>query len=79
MQENNRLITTKKGKGKLPLFRGNEEQVIPIYASGVVIIHKAISEVLRPNMAPKEGVTIGTTKICPYRNLNHRIFGTTDP
>ena len=24
----------KKGKGKLPLFRGNIEQVIPIYGSG---------------------------------------------
>ena len=32
MQEKNRLITTKKGKGKLPLFRGNGEQVIPIYS-----------------------------------------------
>ena len=31
MQEKNRVITTKKGKGKLPLFCGNGEQVIPIY------------------------------------------------
>ena len=31
IQENNRVITTKKGKGKLPLFRGNVERVIPIY------------------------------------------------
>ena len=34
MQENNREITTKKGKGKLPLFSGNREQVIPIYGRG---------------------------------------------
>ena len=32
--DNNWLITTKKGKGKLPLFYGNVEQVIPIYAWG---------------------------------------------
>ena len=32
IQENNRVITTKKGKGKLPLFCGNVERVIPIYA-----------------------------------------------
>ena len=32
MQENNWEITTKKGKGKLPLFRGNGKRVIPIYA-----------------------------------------------
>ena len=32
MQENNWVITTKKGNGKLPLFRGNGGQVIPIYA-----------------------------------------------
>ena len=31
MQENNRVITTKKGGGKLPLFCGNGEWVIPIY------------------------------------------------
>ena len=31
VQENNRVITTKKGKGKLPLFLGNGERVIPIY------------------------------------------------
>ena len=24
-------MVTKKGKGKLPLFRGNAERVIPIY------------------------------------------------
>ena len=29
--DNNRLITTKKGKGKLPLFCGNGERVIAIY------------------------------------------------
>ena len=27
MQENNWIITTKKGKGKLPLFCGNGEQL----------------------------------------------------
>ena len=32
IQDNNRVITTKNGKGKLPLFCGNREQVIPIYA-----------------------------------------------
>ena len=31
LQENNREITTKKGKGKLPLFCGSVEQVIPNY------------------------------------------------
>ena len=34
IQENNWVITTKKkGRGKLPLFRGNGERVIPIYGS----------------------------------------------
>ena len=51
IQENNRVLTTKKGKGKLPLFCINEKRVIPIYAIGVVIRHKAISEVRRPNVA----------------------------
>ena len=32
-QDNNWVITTKKGKGKLPLFCGNGEQVITIYGS----------------------------------------------
>ena len=32
MQENNWVITNKKGKVNLPIFYGNEEQVIPIYA-----------------------------------------------
>ena len=32
MQEKKWVITTKKGKGKLPLFCGNGEWVIPIYA-----------------------------------------------
>ena len=32
IQENNWAITIKKGKGKLPLFCGNIERVIPIYA-----------------------------------------------
>ena len=31
MQENNIVINKKKGKGKLPLFRGNGKWVIPIY------------------------------------------------
>ena len=37
MQENNWLITTKKGQGKIPLFCGNGEQVIPIYGGKYVI------------------------------------------
>ena len=36
MQEENWLITTKKDKGKLSLFCGNGEQVIPIYDQGGV-------------------------------------------
>ena len=32
IQENNWAITTKKGKGKLPLFCGNGKWVVPIYA-----------------------------------------------
>ena len=35
IQENNRVITTNNGKGKLPLFCGNGERVIPVYVSGV--------------------------------------------
>ena len=31
--ENNRVITIKNGKGKLPIFFGNRERVIPIYAT----------------------------------------------
>ena len=31
IQDNHWVITTKKGKVKLPLFRGNGEQVIPFY------------------------------------------------
>ena len=31
MQDNNWVMNIKKGKGKLPLFRGNGERVIPIY------------------------------------------------
>ena len=31
MQENKRVITKKKGRGGLPLFRVNKERVIPIY------------------------------------------------
>ena len=33
MHEKKWVITTKKGKGKLPLFCGNGERVITIYAS----------------------------------------------
>ena len=75
LQDNNRVITTKKGKGKLPLFRGNEKRVIPIYASRVVIRHKAISEVCRPNVESKEGVTIGTTKNLPIPEFESSYFG----
>ena len=32
IQDNNWVITTKKDKGKLSIFRGNLERVIPIYA-----------------------------------------------
>ena len=31
MDDKHLVITTKRGKGKLPLFCGNEEWVIPIY------------------------------------------------
>ena len=31
IQEKNLVITTKRGKGKLPLFFGNVERVIPLY------------------------------------------------
>ena len=31
IQDNNWVINTKKGKGKLTLFRGNVEHVIPVY------------------------------------------------
>ena len=34
IQKNNWVVTTKKGKGKLPLFCSDVEWVIPIYASG---------------------------------------------
>ena len=37
MLEKNWLITTKKGKGELLLFRGNGEQVIPIYGVGYLM------------------------------------------
>ena len=35
-QENNRVITTKKGKGKLPLYRGNRIWLIPISVLGCI-------------------------------------------
>ena len=31
IQEKNKVITIKEGKGKLPLFHGNVERVIPMY------------------------------------------------
>ena len=40
MQEDNRVITTKKSKGKLTLLRGNGKRVILIYgyeANGIVM------------------------------------------
>ena len=33
IQDNNRVITTKKGNGKLPLFSGNGERVISTYVT----------------------------------------------
>ena len=39
------MITTKKGKGKFPLFRGNGEHVIPIYA---VYMFTLINYVINP-------------------------------
>ena len=35
IQEKNWVISTKKGKEKLPLFRGNGEQEIAIYSGQV--------------------------------------------
>ena len=32
IQENNRIINTINGKGKLPLYCVNRERIIPIYA-----------------------------------------------
>ena len=32
IQATNRVISTKKSKGQLPLFRGNRELAIPFYA-----------------------------------------------
>ena len=55
-------------------FPVNEKRVIPIYASGVVIIHKTISEVRRPNLASKEGVTIGTPKYLPIPEFESSNF-----
>ena len=34
IQDKNWLIPTKKGKGKLPSFRGNADWSIPIYGGG---------------------------------------------
>ena len=36
MQENNRVIIIKKGKGELPLFHGNGERVITTYGPRAV-------------------------------------------
>ena len=38
IQENNRVITTKKGKGKLPLFCGNGERANPIYEVNTILL-----------------------------------------
>ena len=38
IQENYWVITTKKGKGKLPLFCGNVERLIPIYGLKVQVL-----------------------------------------
>ena len=38
IQKNNRVITTKKGRVKLPLFCGNVEWVILVYGS-----HRAVN------------------------------------
>ena len=35
IQENNWVVTTKKGGGELPLFCGNGERVIPVYALNI--------------------------------------------
>ena len=35
IKDNNRVVTTKKGKGTLPLFCGNVERLIPIYAPSI--------------------------------------------
>ena len=37
IQDKNWVITTKKGKYKLPLFHGNGERLIPIYASRLLV------------------------------------------
>ena len=39
IQENNWIITTKKGKGKLPLFSGTVEWVIPVYVKKRTIFY----------------------------------------
>ena len=39
IQEKNWVITTKKVKGELPLFCGNEEWVIPFYAPSWAIFN----------------------------------------
>ena len=48
IQENNWVITTKKGKVKVPLFRGNIERVILIYGLEVALMreHKNSLKVL---------------------------------
>ena len=37
IQDNNRVITTKKVRGKLTLFCGNVGRLIPIYAEGLTV------------------------------------------
>ena len=60
--ENNWLITTKKGKDKLPLFCGNGERVNPIYATNMIsncpisVIDKSNAEkIYGPSMVSLKG------------------------
>ena len=39
-QENNWVLPPKKGKGKLPLFRGNGERINPIYAGKAMHVYR---------------------------------------
>ena len=49
MQENNWVITTKKGKGKLPLFCGDVELLFPFYDVRIrAVIVDIISFILLP-------------------------------
>ena len=61
IQENNRIITTKKGKGKLPLFNGNGEQVITIYA-----LDKAFQTFQVKTGDNEPILNFGWQFLCPY-------------